>query len=265
MSFLHTVGATALGLAATPTPAPPQAQHTVVELRQYTLHPGQRDTLIHLFDREFVESQEALGLRVVGQFRDLDRPDRFVWLRSFADMPARAQGLGAFYSGPVWQAHRNAANATMADSDNVLLLKPLWPGSGFVVDEAPRAPPGAEGAGHGLVILTIQYLNHDIEGSRVEALARKLQPVLAAAGGPPLAWLTTEPGPNNFPRLPVREGEHVLVSVARFADRAAYDACLARLAASPAFKALTAESETLFARPSEVLRLEPTARSRLQG
>jgi hypothetical protein len=27
--------------------------------RQYTLRPGQRDVLIGLFDREFVESQEA--------------------------------------------------------------------------------------------------------------------------------------------------------------------------------------------------------------
>ena len=31
-------------------------------------------------------------------------------------------GESAFYGGPVWQAHRNEANATMVDSDNVLLL-----------------------------------------------------------------------------------------------------------------------------------------------
>ncbi|MDX8463676.1 NIPSNAP family protein, partial [Mesorhizobium sp. VK2D] len=30
----------------------------IVELRQYTLRPGQRETLIALFDREFIESQE---------------------------------------------------------------------------------------------------------------------------------------------------------------------------------------------------------------
>ena len=54
---------------------------SIVELRQYTLHPGQRDVLIDLFDREFVESQEALGMKIVGQFRDLDNPNRFVWLR----------------------------------------------------------------------------------------------------------------------------------------------------------------------------------------
>src|SRR5829696_7935028 len=56
---------------------------SVLELRQYTLHPGKRDVLIELFEREFVESQEALGMQLVGQFRDADDPDRFVWLRGF--------------------------------------------------------------------------------------------------------------------------------------------------------------------------------------
>jgi hypothetical protein len=44
----------------------------IVELRQYTLYPGQRDVLIDLFEREFVEHQEELGIRAIGQFRDLD-------------------------------------------------------------------------------------------------------------------------------------------------------------------------------------------------
>src|SRR5258708_966774 len=129
-------------------PAPPgmgrQASATccsVLELRQYTLFPGRRDVLIELFDREFVETQEAVGMRVVGQFRDLDDPDRFVWLRGFRDMASRAAALGAFYQGPVWQAHRDAANATMADSSDVLLLRPLDPPSGFPPAEAP--PPAA--------------------------------------------------------------------------------------------------------------------------
>ena len=38
----------------------------IVELRQYTLHPGQRDVLIELFDRELVESQEAVGMAILG-------------------------------------------------------------------------------------------------------------------------------------------------------------------------------------------------------
>ena len=97
----------------------------VVELRRYTLHPGARDTLVELFDRAFVESQEALGIELIGQFRDLDRDDRFVWLRGFTDMTSREQALGAFYGGPVWAEHRDAANATMIDSDDVYLLRPV--------------------------------------------------------------------------------------------------------------------------------------------
>ena len=102
----------------------------VVELRQYTLKPGQRDILIALFEREFVESQEAQGIALLGIFRDLDDPDRFVWLRGFPDMESRARSLAAFYRGPIWKANRDAANATMIDSDNVLLLRPAWSGAG---------------------------------------------------------------------------------------------------------------------------------------
>src|SRR6266700_2591120 len=63
----------------------------IVELRQYTLHPGKRDAFIDLFDRQFIETQEAVGVRVIGQFRDVDDPNRFVWLRGFRDMPSGAQ------------------------------------------------------------------------------------------------------------------------------------------------------------------------------
>ena len=96
----------------------------VIELRQYQMHPGQRDVLIELFEREFIEPQQALGIDVVGIFRDLDDPDRYVWLRGFADMASRPAALAGFYDGPVWQRHRTAANATMIASDNVLLLRP---------------------------------------------------------------------------------------------------------------------------------------------
>ena len=122
---MATVSFAAQGFAMENLDAKPiQSCYPIVELRQYTLHPGKRDVLIDLFDREFVESQEALGMKVIGQFRDLDNPNRFVWLRGFRDMPSRAQALKDFYGGPVWKEHREAANATMIDSSNVLLLRP---------------------------------------------------------------------------------------------------------------------------------------------
>jgi quinol monooxygenase YgiN len=119
----------------------------VVELRQYTLHPGKRDELIGLFEQRFIESQEATGMRIAATFRDLGDPDRFVWVRGFADMQARHDALTAFYYGPVWQAHREQANATLADNDNVLLLRPAFAGSGFALDGLVRPAPGATAGG----------------------------------------------------------------------------------------------------------------------
>ncbi len=68
----------------------------IVELRQYVLRPGQRDVLIEPFDAELVETQEDVGMKVIGQFRDLDDPNGFVWLRGFPDMAARTRSLAAF-------------------------------------------------------------------------------------------------------------------------------------------------------------------------
>lgn len=98
--------------------------HPMGELGHNTLLPGQRDILIELFDRAFVTGQEADGMAIIGQFRDLDRPNRFVWMRGFPDMASRLASLTAFYSGESWKTHSAAANATMRDVSDVLLLHP---------------------------------------------------------------------------------------------------------------------------------------------
>ncbi|SEF60502.1 NIPSNAP protein [Nonomuraea solani] len=180
----------------------------IYELRRYTLHPGRRDTLIELFEREFVEGQEATGMRVTGSFRDPDAPDTFTWLRAFPDMPSRRAALTAFYGGPVWQANRDAANATMIDSDDVLLLRPAGP-------EFPswdRPPVGATAGPPALYVATIYH----VEDGFAELFAGKAVPVLTEAGVPPVACLESEHAENDFPRLPVRTGENVFVWFARF-------------------------------------------------
>src|SRR5512140_1037618 len=108
-----------------PFDAPPATDLAVVELRQYTLKPGARDELLALFDKFFVDGQAASGIRVLGAYRDAKDANRFVWFRGFRDMASRRASLAGFYGGPVWKAHRTAANATMIDSDDVLLLRPL--------------------------------------------------------------------------------------------------------------------------------------------
>jgi hypothetical protein len=93
--------------------------------------------------RVLVELVEAVGMQVIGQFRDLDRPDRFVWLRGFSDMASRHAALEAFYGGPVWRAHANEANATMIESDDVLMLHPVVPTTEFGA-LPPRPRPGEQ-------------------------------------------------------------------------------------------------------------------------
>ncbi|MGA8476024.1 MAG: NIPSNAP family protein [Candidatus Cybelea sp.] len=114
----------------------------IVELRNYTLQRGRRDELVALFEREFLETQEAAGMTLIGHFTVLGDANRFVWLRGFAEVQTRAASLAAFYEGPVWTKHRNAANAMIVDSDNVLLLRPARSNSGFATVRGNRFLPG---------------------------------------------------------------------------------------------------------------------------
>jgi hypothetical protein len=190
---------------------------TVYELRQYTLHPGQRDVLVDVFDRELVETQEAVGLRVVGQFRDLDDPERFVWFRGFADMQVRLEGLTAFYGGPAWAAHKDVANATMLDSDDVLLLRPV-PGRDFPLPAARPHDVGAGEAPESRYVTSILSLIEPLDIETLQRVSDRLCESVEQAGGAPVAVLETEPARNDYEALPVREGEHVLVHVSRYAN-----------------------------------------------
>lgn len=233
---------------------------SIIELRQYTLRPGRRDDLVDLFEREFVESQEDAGVTLIGQFRDLDDPDRFVWLRGFPGMDARLQALEAFYFGPVWRQHRDAANATMIDSDDVLLLRPLDAASDFAQGASAssvRAPRGASGPGSGAAVAGV----HRLSGPDDDLAARfqsAFAPRLAAAGLVLAAVLVTDASPNTFPRLPVREGERVLVWFAVLPDQALADLALAAARSDE-------DLSPLFGNALQILRLQPTARSRLHG
>lgn len=256
---------TAANAAADVPTAALDRPHTVMELRQYTLHPGKRDVLIDLFDRNFVEGQEAQGMRIIGQFRDLDNPDHFVWLRSFADMPARAAALNGFYYGPIWKSHREAANATMVDSDNVLLLKPVRPETAFANPTAPLPPLDAKGAGKGLVVGNIVYLRPTTPGNFQDFFEKELKPQWEAAGAPVIAELVTDHSANNFLPLPLREGENVFVWFSTFADTAAYERQNRKLAESADWRAVAGKLSLWTFQPLQTLRLVPTARSRLHG
>ena len=161
----------------------------VIELRQYTLKPGTRDGFIERFEREFQDTQEAVGIHVLGTFVDLDDPDRFVWFRGFASLDGRATSLAAFYDGPVWAAWGDETNADLVDSDDVLMLQPR-PGK-----------PGLPVSVFGELAIRVWAVSSDVEDSALVA-------AIDAGGGD---VLLTHPGPNDF-RLPVRD-DRVIVAL----------------------------------------------------
>jgi NIPSNAP len=238
----------------------------VVELRQYTLKPGKRDVLINLFDREFIESQESVGIEVIGQFRDLDHSDRFVWLRGFRDMTSRAKALTDFYGGPVWKAHREAANATMIDSDNVLLLRPALPTSGFSLENMKRPPVGSDDVPKNLVVATIYYFEGPVAVDFIDFFEQELKPAATSLGARVSAYFVTENSENTFPALPVRGGENVFVWFSIFQDLAAYENYVAALSQSERWRdEVSGQLESYLGRAPEVLKLSPTSRSQLRG
>jgi hypothetical protein len=234
-------------------------EDNVLELRQYTLRRGQRDVLISLFEETLVDPQDVLGAHVLGMFRDLDDPDRFVWVRGFQDLATRQVALTAFYGGPVWLANRGAANATMVDSDNVLLLRPARMGSGI----PHRAPnPAASGA---VISATIYYLGRVDAADFGQVFDQAILPLLVAAGAQPIARLVTETSSNNFPRLPIRENDTAFIWFARWPDTAAEEEFVAKLSGLSGWRDSIPESVLpAFMRKPERLRLAPTTRSPLR-
>ncbi|CAA9431904.1 MAG: FIG00794195: hypothetical protein [uncultured Ramlibacter sp.] len=175
-------------------------------------------------------------------------------------MAERAEGLSAFYGGTTWAAHRDAANATMIDSDDVLLLRPAWEGSGVTV-QRERPKGGAPDEARGLVDVTLFTLRDPPTPDLLQA-AMHAGRILRDGGALDAAWYVTEPSPNNFPRLPIREGVQVLVGVALFPGRHHFE----KFARGGRWQAEAAPllRPHLAAEPRTML-LEPTTRSALRA
>lgn len=241
-----------------------QRPHSVMELRQYKIADGQREPFIGLFEDALVESQETTGMRLLGQFRDLDDGDRFTWMRSFADMEERERSLNAFYFGPVWAANRAQANPMLHDNDNVLLLKPASPPRALKPTAEFRTAPGEEPEEGGLIVVTIHYLWKDAAEGFSSFFEEEFAPLLEKAGMPILGAYVPETSENSFPRLPVRQHEKLFVWFTRVSDPAAHAAALAKLASGSNHAPVARRLNDLEERQSQILRLEPTPRSLLR-
>jgi quinol monooxygenase YgiN len=245
-------------MVSTP-PSPPSP--TVFELRNYAMQPGRRDELIDMFERHFIESQEALGSLIVGIFRNLDDPNRWVWMRAFADMEVRVKALTDFYTSDTWMKHRVAANATIADVSDVFLLRPL--AGNAVAGMNARPGMGATAIPQSLIQATVYYVAPRGEEDFFKFFAADVEPQLQAMNAAPLASFGTEHRPNSYPRLPIRS-ETVFATLTRFESIAAHAAHVADKAKSAAWRRIESAIAARSSKASETWRLQPTPRSSLR-
>jgi quinol monooxygenase YgiN len=236
----------------------------IVELRQYTLYPGNLDHFIDIFERYFVESQEAEGITVVGSFRVLDDPNRFLWIRGFSSMNARREALHNFYTGPAWAQHKADVRGMFAEADNVLLLHPAGASADLGIVPSPRPPIGSSIVPQGLLVATIYSLGESGGTEFGRFFETSIRPVLTDAGARIVAALATEHSSNTYPALRIRDDANVFVWLSCFPNEAAYERYQSTLAVDPRWVAIREQfALRRMYSPPELWRLSATPRSAL--
>ena len=243
---------------AEPECAGDRAAFGVIELRRYAIRDGERDDFARYFDACFPEALQQVGARALGQFCERANRSWFTWLRGFRDMDARASANAAFYYGPVWKEHRQAANARILDSDNVLLLRPISPDRGLAA--FPAVDPVKGSGARGVAVAQI----FAVEKGRVDALARAAESAFSSyrsVGAREAGVLVTLDEPNNFPQHPVREDGPYLVWLGVLENDDALETRLLPLARR--WRESLSATGLLRGAPETVV-LDPTSRSRLR-
>ena len=73
------------------------------ELRQYHIHPGQRDHWVKCMEEEIIPFQVKMGMVILGSFVGEDDPSVYVWIRRFESEPERKRLYDAVYQSDYWK------------------------------------------------------------------------------------------------------------------------------------------------------------------
>jgi hypothetical protein len=221
-----------------------------IELRRYSIQEPSRDRFLEFFEEHYLESQEVFGMRIWGQFRDLEAPGQFVWLRGYQDMEQRRAGLEQFYTSPVWaETGPEAASMLNVGAGRVHFLEPVSTTDGFAAD-AKRPLLLSEvpaGISSGILVAEVFPVTGDV-AAVVETVRSSVVPHYESSGGTILGLFHSSDQPNNFPLMPFIEDQTVVVLFTTFEGREQYSA-------------VTESWQSPL--PRETLVLEPGKRSRL--
>ena len=73
------------------------------ELRQYRIHPGQRDNWVKFMEEVIIPFQVKKGMVITASFVAEEEPDLYVWLRRFESEEERVRLYKDVYESDEWQ------------------------------------------------------------------------------------------------------------------------------------------------------------------
>ena len=177
----------------------------LVEFRNYHLVPGAAEAFVEHFEAHFLESQEELGMDIVGQFQIVDDADRFVWVRRYLDPASRGESLGRFYTSPVWKEFGPRANEMMVDVSDVHLLVPHPSTPGFAAGHVPHAEQRGAAVDTRSTVVAACFELEARRPSRRGPCRRWPPRSGRYQASPSSVDLVTAGIANDFPALPIRE------------------------------------------------------------
>ncbi|WP_131736809.1 NIPSNAP family protein [Actinomadura roseirufa] len=95
---------------------------TVLELRVYAIHPGQRDRFHTLMAEGVVPMLGRHGVDVVGHGPSRHDADHYYLLRAFPSVEAREKALTAFYGSREWNDDHDGPVMALIASYNTAVL-----------------------------------------------------------------------------------------------------------------------------------------------
>jgi hypothetical protein len=236
----------------------------VFEIRNYLLQPHKLEHFIDYFEANFITTQQAVNMHVLGQFRLIGQPDHFVWIRGFTDMQTRLDGLQGFYDGPVWKKHRTTTNGMIIDSDNVHLLRPLDANLDLTCGQTAKKMASAIADSSispdtGMVAVDMYQASSGKRNTLIEVFQSQIAPLYQREGIQLRGMFVAETSENLYPRLPAFQNEHEFVVITAYPDEEQGQLTHAHLAPT-----ITQTLGSFLSSSPESLLLSPTLRSPLR-
>jgi hypothetical protein len=195
-------------------------QHVqVIELRNYLLRPGHRDQFISEFEDKLVDTLNARGNLILGQFRVKGAEDNFLWIRGFRDMPSRAKALREFYSSDYWATQEHIPIRHLLNYGNVHLLKPLDISKNK--EENFGFPMEWFGRPKGVAVVDLYVANERLN-DLIDFFRTRYDSLLKASGLNEISYWISEQKPNDYPGIPAFQDKNLLVTISFYKNEQEY-------------------------------------------